>query len=113
MISELDENWNNIAPFLLDYNNTLPKYQHNKVSQKIRNFYIGYNKRINRYSLLKLIRMIGDRLFYSSNEDILKLISKVNKSPTWFYMYNYRANNSTSDFFIKMKSNYGKILFNY
>lgn len=102
----MDKYWEFIAPHLLDYNFTIPKTSQNKVSEKIRNFYFG-TKEINKSSIHNLIRMVSDRLFYYGTENIVKLIAKKNKSPVWFYLYDYRANNSLSDYLSKTNTNYG------
>lgn len=40
-MAEIDNKWNEIAPFLLDYYYTVAPERRNEVSQKIRKFYYG------------------------------------------------------------------------
>ena len=90
----------------MDYNFTIPLSNHAEVARKIRNFYLG-NAAIDKTTLAKLINLVGDRLFSFETEKAVRLMAKMKKSPTWFYIYSYRANNSFSDLLSKTTKNYG------
>lgn len=40
-LPEIDADWNEIMPFILDYNHTIPHERLNEISQKIREHYLG------------------------------------------------------------------------
>ncbi|CAK9812183.1 Venom carboxylesterase-6 [Anthophora quadrimaculata] len=105
LLKQLNDNWDDIAPHLLDFNDTLPVSQHKMVADKIRKHYLG-SKEINADSVMSLIHMIGDRLFAVNFEKAARLQAKVNKSPVWCYHYTYRASRSISDF-ISSTKNFG------
>lgn len=56
IINQLNDNWNDIAPFLLHFNNTIAPTKHIEVSEKIRKFYLG-NDKINLKSFDKVIQV--------------------------------------------------------
>uniref|UniRef100_A0A0C9PV54 Carboxylic ester hydrolase n=2 Tax=Fopius arisanus TaxID=64838 RepID=A0A0C9PV54_9HYME len=105
-MDELDKNWDLIAPYLLDYNYTLPKSQHAKVAETMRQHYLD-SKKINRDNSMPLIHMIGDRLFVVGGEKAAREMAKANRSPVWFYFYSYRGEFSLSDDYIRTKDNFG------
>ncbi|XP_026668155.1 venom carboxylesterase-6-like isoform X3 [Ceratina calcarata] len=100
LLEQLDENWTNISPFLLDFNDTIPLSQQRSVAQKIRRYFLGSNKIDNTDSSLRpLISMISDRIFVLGFEKAARLQAKRNKSPVWTLYYNYRANHSMSEYY--------------
>ncbi|XP_015432556.1 PREDICTED: venom carboxylesterase-6-like [Dufourea novaeangliae] len=101
LLKHLNDNWDDIAPYLLDYNNTIPLSQHKDVAEKARKHYLG-SKEISRHTTRQLIHMIGDRLFSSDFEKAVRLQAAVNKSPVWAYYYTYRATHSLSEFLSKL-----------
>ena len=94
-MEELDNNWETIAPVLLNYEFTLPKEQHATVARKIRKYYMG-DKPISFENCQPLIKMFGDREFGADSEVAALIQAKANQSPVYYYYYNYRANVSTS-----------------
>ena len=108
-LKELDSNWEAIAPFLLDYNYTIPLSKHAQVSKLIRKHYLG-SKSINVQNVAPLIQMVGDRLFIVDGVKAAKLTAKVNKSPVWYYYFTYRGANSASDAMSRTTQNFGNIL---
>ncbi|XP_011494689.1 PREDICTED: venom carboxylesterase-6-like, partial [Ceratosolen solmsi marchali] len=102
----LNDNWELVAPYLLDYNNTIPKDRHFEISKLIREHYFG-SKSIDAESVRSLTYMVGDRLFVVNSEKVARMQAKFNKSPVWFYYYSYRANQSFSDVMSGTKENYG------
>lgn len=106
MLKDLDENWESIAPHLLQYYFTIPLERHAGVAQKIRKHYFN-NKSIDRENLLVLTHMVGDRIFSADAAKAAKVQAKANQSPVWFYYYNYRAKNSLSDAMSNSTENFG------
>ncbi|XP_017888965.2 venom carboxylesterase-6-like, partial [Ceratina calcarata] len=100
LLQQLNDNWTSIAPFLLDFYDTIPLSQQRSVAQKIRRYVLGSNK-INGTdsSLRPLIPMFGDRIFRLGIEKAARLQAERNESPVWTYYFNYRANRSASEFF--------------
>lgn len=101
----VDENWESIAPTLLNYYDMVPKSEHASLARKIRQHYLGDNP-VDRKNLEALTRMVGDRTFSADSVKAAKLMAA--RGPVWFYHYTYRAATSTSDAKSKSKENLGK-----
>lgn len=78
-------NWKKLAPSLLDFNYTLSKSQHEEVSQKLLEHYLGENE----ISKEKLIKMFSDRVWIIDAEASTKLQAKATKSPVYYYLFTY------------------------
>ncbi|XP_063972094.1 venom carboxylesterase-6-like isoform X2 [Diachasmimorpha longicaudata] len=105
-MEDLDQNWDLLAPYLLDYNFTIPKSEHASVAQKIRQHYLD-GKEIKRETAQPLIHMMGDRLFVVDGEKAAREMSRAHRSPVWFYLYTYRGEFSLSDDYIPTKDDFG------
>ncbi|XP_078045163.1 juvenile hormone esterase [Augochlora pura] len=105
-LKTLDENWDLLAPYFLDYNYTLPKDQHTKVARLIKQHYLG-TKKIDETTTKLLVQMAGDRFFVVDSEKAARMQAKVNKQPVWYYYYSYRGATSLSDFMSGTRNNYG------
>ncbi|XP_043273322.1 uncharacterized protein [Venturia canescens] len=106
LLKELDHNWELIAPFLLDYNYTIPLSKQAEVSRIIRQHYLG-SKSIDTTTTAPLIQMVGDRIFIVDGVKAAKLTAKINKSPVWYYYFTYRGANSASDAMSHTTQNFG------
>ncbi|XP_031840749.1 venom carboxylesterase-6 [Nomia melanderi] len=106
LLRQLNDNWDNIAPYLLDYNDTIPLSRHKEVAEKARKHYLG-SKEISSDTALPLTHMIGDRLFAVDFEKAVRAQAKVNKSPVWTYYYTYRATHSLSESLSHSNKNFG------
>ncbi|XP_076654247.1 venom carboxylesterase-6 [Halictus rubicundus] len=106
LLEQLNDNWLDIAPYLLNYNDTIPLSQQKEVAQKAREHYLG-SRRISSDSVEPLIHMIGDRLFAANFEKAAKLQAKVNKSPVWTYYYSHRGTRSVSESISQSTKNFG------
>ncbi|XP_076291539.1 venom carboxylesterase-6 [Lasioglossum baleicum] len=106
LLEQLNDNWLYIAPYLLNYNDTVPLNQQNKVAELVREHYLQ-SKQISSDNVEPLIRMIGDRLFAVNFEKAAKLQAKVNKSPVWTYYYSYRAARSVSESISQSTKDFG------
>lgn len=106
LIKELDENWEVIAPYLLDYNYTIPREEHAALARQIRKHYLG-DKAIDRETVNNVIQMIGDRQFVVDGEKAARSMAAANDKPVRFYRFSYRGEHSLSDWFTGSKKNYG------
>lgn len=103
----LENNWDSIATYLLDYNYTIPKEKQAEVARKIKKHYLG-SKPIDKLSVKPLTSMVGDRLFAVDAEKSARMQAQSNKQAVWFYYYSYRAEQSFSDILSKTKENFGE-----
>jgi carboxylesterase type B len=105
-LNELNENWESIAPYLLDFNDTIPHNQHAQTAIKSRKHYLGENP-INLENVQSLVRMVSDRIFKSDAGKSARMQAKVNKSPVYFYYFSYRGAHSISDAYSGTTKNFG------
>ncbi|XP_044585589.1 venom carboxylesterase-6-like [Cotesia glomerata] len=94
-LKELDARWDTLAPFILDYNYTVPVTKHVEVGRKIRHHYMG-DKPIDKSTAMDLVHMIGDRLYVVGGIKAAKLMAKANKSPVRYYYFTYHGADSLS-----------------
>ncbi|KOC63848.1 Venom carboxylesterase-6 [Habropoda laboriosa] len=106
LLKELNDNWDDLAPYILNFNDSIPLKEHKQVAEKIREFYFGREK-IDSDTVMTLIHMIGDRSFGVGFEKASRLQAKVNKSPVWTYYYSYRAQHSFSEAMSGSNKNFG------
>lgn len=112
LLKQLNDDWDNIAPYLLNYNDTLPLNQHKEVAEKIRKYYLG-SKPIDSNTSLSVTHMIGDRMFGVDFQKAVILHAKINKSPVWTYYYSYRSMHSFSEIVSGGSTkNFGKLPYN-
>ncbi|XP_026687867.1 venom carboxylesterase-6-like [Diaphorina citri] len=96
LLEELENNWEFIAPYLLDYNLTVDSRVKNQVSNKIKQHYLQ-GKPISPETTLEFTHMVGDRLFVEGVEAAAKLQAKAVSSPVYFYRFSYRGKHSLSE----------------
>lgn len=108
----MNDHWNDIAPYLLDFNNTILLDQHKQVAEKIKNYYLGSGP-INYDKVGSIIQMMSDRLFNIDFEKAVRLQARINKSPVWIYYYSYKAERSVSEILSGgSTTDYGNIFYN-
>lgn len=105
-LKTLDDNWDLLAPYFLDYNYTLPKEKHVEVARLIKQHYFG-TKKIDETTTKLLVQMAGDRFFVVDSEKAARMQANVNKEPVWYYYYTYRGATSLSDYMSGTHNNYG------
>lgn len=88
-LTDLEANWNTIAPHLLDYNHTIALEYLNHTSQQIRSFYLGDDSL--EIDKTKLIQMLSDRLYVNHIEKSVKLQASVTESPVYLYVFAYQG----------------------
>ncbi|KAI5749797.1 hypothetical protein M8J76_010240 [Diaphorina citri] len=96
LLEELENNWEFIAPYLLDYNLTVDSRVKNQVSNKIKQHYLQ-GKPISPETTLEFTHMVGDRLFVEGVEAAAKLQAQAVSSPVYFYRFSYRGKHSLSE----------------
>ncbi|XP_017766182.1 PREDICTED: venom carboxylesterase-6-like [Eufriesea mexicana] len=106
LLKHLNDNWDDIAPYLLDFNDTIPLNEKKQVAEKIRKHYLG-SEPIDSNSMMPVIHMMGDRLFAHNFERAARLQARKNKSPVWTYLYSYRSMYSLSDTLSGTTRNFG------
>lgn len=106
LMSELNDNWNAIAPHLLDFNYTVSVSEHVNISQKIRKHFFG-DKKIDKNTALILIHLIGDRLYVVDAVKAARMMG--NRNSVWFNTYSHRGEYSLSDVFTSSKENLGAL----
>ncbi|XP_023311605.1 venom carboxylesterase-6-like [Anoplophora glabripennis] len=88
-LEEVDEKWVEIAPYLLDCNDTLSAPNKETVAREVLDYYLGPGEKIDKKNFKKFTQMLTDRLFAVSAELAAKLQAKVTKSPVYLYIFNY------------------------
>lgn len=96
LLSELETKWNDIAPFLLDYNLTTDANLKDQISSSIKEHYLG-EKPISPKTTLEFTHMVGDRLFVEGVEAAAKIQSTTVSSPVYVYRFSYRGKHSLSE----------------
>ncbi|NP_001295468.1 venom carboxylesterase-6-like precursor [Athalia rosae] len=96
LLEELRNNWETFAPHLLDFNWTIPKTDHAKVANLIKEHYLGSSP-IGKSTVNRLVQMIGDRLFVYDSEEAARLQARVTRSPVRYYYFTYRGAHSLSE----------------
>lgn len=105
-LAEIDDRFEYLVPFILDYNNTVAPKDISSVTQKIREFYFKDHK-VNMASYKQLIQMLTDRIFLVDNERAARLHAAANSEETYFYYYSYQSANSKQNQRTKSKISYG------
>ncbi|KAE9536014.1 hypothetical protein AGLY_007915 [Aphis glycines] len=98
---EMESKWNEILPFVLDYNNTISDESLRlEIAQKIKTFYFG-NNTVSTKTKNEVVEMLSDRLFKEPVARAAKHLASINTSPVYFYEFGYRGKYSLSDKYSK------------
>uniref|UniRef100_A0A336LYR5 Carboxylic ester hydrolase n=1 Tax=Culicoides sonorensis TaxID=179676 RepID=A0A336LYR5_CULSO len=95
-LSYIDQNWNNLAPALLMFNETITQEELSQVSQIIREHYLG-DKSINEENFKRFVDIFTDRFFHFGLDRAVKLQGK--KMPTYVYYYSYKLSLGVGEIF--------------
>lgn len=95
LLEELENNWDFIAPLLLDYNLTVDPAAKEQVSRRIKEHYLQ-GKAISPETTLEFTHMVGDRLFVEGVQAAARLQAGRQSSPVHFYRFSYRGKDSLS-----------------
>ena len=96
-----------LAPYLLQYNYTLPKNIHDKVAAAARKQYFG-NRDIDTSMGRELIQLLTDVHYFLGIEKGVRLHASAVQSPVYFYYYSFKASQSYADVLSHTKNDYGK-----
>lgn len=94
-MEQINSNWASLAPYLLDYSNTLAEPLWRSTAEDIKDFYLGKNEPINKENFLKFVQIFSDR-FLVDVEAAIKLQTKQNKSPVYFYNFAWPGDHGTN-----------------
>ncbi|XP_018562621.1 venom carboxylesterase-6-like [Anoplophora glabripennis] len=94
-LEEVDEKWIEIAPYLLDCNDTLDASKKEAAAKKVLDYYLGPGEKISKNNFKKFTKIFSDRLIAVSAELSVKLQAKVTKSPVYLYIFNYTEGENT------------------
>ncbi|KAG7188023.1 hypothetical protein KM043_015769 [Ampulex compressa] len=102
----LEQNWESLAPHLMDFNYTVASEKKSNIAHLIKQHYLG-SKKIDKNTVKELVQMIGDRLFVVDSEKAARIQAEVNQKPVWYYRYTYRAAHSLSESMSGSNENFG------
>ncbi|XP_015520316.1 venom carboxylesterase-6 [Neodiprion lecontei] len=94
----LNENWDAIAPSLLDFNYTIPVSNRSTVSELIKQHYLGTSE-ISNSTIDNFIHLMTDRLYLFGTQKAALLQADANENPVHFYYFTYRGAHSVSEYF--------------
>nr|CAI5867393.1 unnamed protein product [Callosobruchus analis] len=102
----LEDNWNDLMPYILHYMDVIETEERELIGQKIRKQYLG-DKKLNKITYNRLIQAMTDRLFVADIEKAGKLHSAAVSSPVYSYFFNYRGAHSKTETRINSNENIG------
>ncbi|KAJ4451370.1 hypothetical protein ANN_02832 [Periplaneta americana] len=105
-LAELNERFDELVPFILDYNYTVAADKKQEVVDRIREFYLQ-NQPVSSKTIKGLIEMCTDRTFLQNGVQSAKLQAAVNRSPVYYYLYGYRGKHSFSEIMSGTTKNFG------
>ncbi|XP_046738791.1 venom carboxylesterase-6-like [Diprion similis] len=105
-LKDLNDKWETIAPYLLDFNYTIPTADQAQVAKSIRKYYFE-DKEISNSTFGRIIKMRSDRLYLYHAEESARLQAKVTKSPVRFYYFSYRGEHSVTEALTGKRTNFG------
>ena len=117
MTEYTDEHWEDLAPYILHYEDKIHVNKHTIIAKLAKEHYFGNKHFGTEWSAVKnLSHLIGDSQQIVNAVQAAKIHSKVYKSSVRFYYYSYRANKSYMDCISNSTLNIGKnsfLLFNF
>ena len=82
------DDWETLAPIILDFNYTLDQSAWASTAKKIKQYYFG-EKKINEEAIWESTKMFGDRIFNVDAEKSVRLQAKAVTSPVYYYYFSY------------------------
>ncbi|XP_070172352.1 carboxylic ester hydrolase-like [Polyergus mexicanus] len=105
-LKELNDNWDLLSPYFLDFNYTILKEKQVEIARLVKKHYFG-TKPIDQTTTRQLVQMAGDRFFVVDSEKAARMQAKVNQNPVWYYYFTYRGKQSLSDSISGTTEDYG------
>ncbi|KAJ3644895.1 hypothetical protein Zmor_022595 [Zophobas morio] len=96
-LEDVETRWNELLPFILDYNYTVDPKLHDQVSQDIRKHYLK-DVKVSRSTFKDFIPVVSDRIFVIGIQKTALLQASVTKSPVYSYYFTYRGAHSWSEY---------------
>lgn len=106
-LKEFDDSWETIAPFMLDYNYTIPESDYKKIAKLVKSHYLG-EKKFDETTIKQLIQLFSDRLIVYPLGESAMLQARATKNPVRFYIFSYRGAHSLTEGISGSKKNFGK-----
>ncbi|KAF2904245.1 hypothetical protein ILUMI_01926 [Ignelater luminosus] len=94
---DLNEHWNTVLSYVLDYEHTAAESDKTSVAQEIKKFYFG-NNQVTEDNVQSLIKLFSNRYFHLDLEKSTRLHAKVAKSPVYSYIYRYKLEKRNENF---------------
>ncbi|CAH1394621.1 unnamed protein product [Nezara viridula] len=91
--ADMLEHWDNLIPYFLDFNNTVPHETKTEIGQTISKH---YNVDDTPEGRKRFVKMLGDRLFVSGISKITKLSAATYTSPVYLYRFSYKGSSAIS-----------------
>jgi len=91
----INEHWDEVAPYIFMYNDTIPAEKLNEVSHKIRQFYME-DKPINEQNYPRFVDISTDRFLHLGCDEAAKLQGK--HMPIYVYYYNVKLSKGMGEF---------------
>lgn len=110
LIRHLNNHWDDIAPYLLGFYDTVPRSQYKRLAEKIRKHYLG-SEPFDDKTLTTTLYMISHRMFEHGFEKAVRLQAEKNKSPVWSYYYNYKPTPRQSELMSNSINNLGNYFY--
>ncbi|CAB0033832.1 unnamed protein product [Trichogramma brassicae] len=93
LLKQLNDHWLSLAPHVLQYNYTLPIWQHRFVARFARHRYFG-KKPIDAGSDKALIRLLTDKHYLYDIERAARMHAEASESPVYLYYYSFQSGQS-------------------
>lgn len=106
ILNELQNQFFDILPHILDYNYTVTEQQKIAVAESIKQHYFQ-GQLISSEVIDNIVQMVGDRLFVAEVERAAKLQVAVNSAPIYFYQFGYRGKLSFTNIVSGTNTNFG------
>ncbi|XP_052753166.1 venom carboxylesterase-6-like [Galleria mellonella] len=106
VLPELEDQWEDLAATIFQYNDTLSEDQHKNVASKIKKYYFD-GKPINQETYPQLVQALSDRLFVVDVNRLAQTYAESSRQPVYVYRYSFRGEKSFTTFLTHDYNNYG------
>ncbi|CAK1551293.1 unnamed protein product [Leptosia nina] len=106
LLTDLEENWSELAASIFNYQDTLPEERRPEVAAKIKKFYFK-DQPISRKTFPNLIRALSDRNFFMDVDKSTKLFCTKSSKNVYMYRYSFHGEKSLSNMMGRHDEDYG------
>lgn len=103
----MNMNFELLAPYLFDYNYTVPEWKQSVIATWVKKHYLGDDP-IATWTYFSILEMISDRLFVGSSVQAALLQARSGKGPIRFMKFSYRGKHSYTEEESGTKTVYGE-----